>query len=225
MSRILRRHPLRRPTTALDRGEAPLDAIVITLHGGPEHGFSATRPWSAPYLRMIPFARAVRTRSKDRIGVVRVRHTHTGWNGGEQTTLGEVRWLLAELTETHPGLPIGLLGHSLGGRTALAAAGHPQVRSVVALAPWVTDHDDVDQLRGREVLLLQGDRDRECPPRATRAYAERVKAAGIDVELRIITGAGHAMVRQAQRWHDLAAGHLVRTLLPPAQDAKSTESQ
>ncbi|WP_438949092.1 LLM class flavin-dependent oxidoreductase, partial [Streptomyces harbinensis] len=33
-------------------------------------------------------------------------------------------------------VPVVLVGHSMGGRAALRAAGHPAVTGVVALAPW-----------------------------------------------------------------------------------------
>lgn len=188
---------------------------MVVLHGGPEKGFTATAPFSPPYVRMIPFARRIRTLSRDRIGVVRVRHTQTGWNGAERTTLGQVRWTLGDITARVPHLPIGLLGHSLGGRTALAAAGHTDVRSVVALAPWVTEHDGVDHLLDRDVLVLQGARDRECPPEEARAFVERLRAAGGRVRYEELPG-GHGMLREAGRWHELAARHLVNTLLPPA---------
>lgn len=216
MSRILRRHPLRRPAHTVHRGDRPVEAVVVTLHGGPERGFSTTAPWSAPYLRLFPFGRRIRELSEDRIAVVRVRHTQTGWNGGEQTTLGQVRWLLGDLSERVAHLPIGLLGHSLGGRTALAAAGHEQVRSVVALAPWVTEHDAVEHLLGRSVLLVQGDRDRECPPEHAREFVHRLRAAGGDVRYEELHNCGHLMLRRAAQWHDLAAEHLISTLLRPA---------
>ena len=38
-------------------------------------------------------------------------------------------------------------------------------------------------------------------------------AAGIDVRLERLAGVGHLMVRHARLWHELAAEHLVRTLL------------
>ncbi|GAB49951.1 dienelactone hydrolase family protein [Mobilicoccus pelagius] len=214
MSRVLRREPLERAIHTLRRGRRPVEAVVVTLHGGPERGFRRTAAWNAAYLRLLPFGRRIRELSGDRIAIVHVRHTQTGWNGGEQTTLGQARILLADLARREPELPVGLLGHSLGGRTALAAAGHSQVTSVAALAPWVTPHDAVDHLVGRDVLVVQGNRDLICPKHKTDAFVDRLRDAGGDVDYEILAGCGHGMYRRASQWHDLAAHHLVRTLLP-----------
>ncbi len=214
MPRLLRRRPLERAIHTLVRGERPVEAIVVTLHGGPERGFRRTAPWSAPYLRMIPFGRRVRELSDERIAIVHLRHTQTGWNGGERTTVGQARMLLAELARREPTLPVGLLGHSLGGRTALAAAGYAHVTTVAALAPWVTPHDDVAHLIDRDVLIVQGDRDRMCPKPETDAFVERLREAGGHPRYEVLEGSGHSMYRRAGEWHDIAASHLVRTLLP-----------
>lgn len=197
----------------VDRGRRPIEAVVVSLHGGPERGFSATSSWSPAYARLVPFARAIRQLSDDRIAVVRVRHTQTGWNGGEQTTLGQARLLLAGIARRTPELPIGLLGHSLGGRTALAAAGHSQVSSVVGLAPWVTRHDAVQHLVDRDVLIVQGATDRVCPAKETREFVQRLLEAGGNVRYEELAGCGHGMIRRAGDWHDIAARHLVDTLL------------
>lgn len=198
----------------VDRGRRPIEAVVVSLHGGPERGFNATSSWSPAYARLVPFARAIRELSDDRIAVLRVRHTQTGWNGGEQTTLGQARLLLADISARTPELPIGLLGHSLGGRTALAAAGHGQVRSVVGLAPWVTPHDAVEHLVDRDVLIVQGASDRVCPAEDSREFVGRLREAGGSVRYEELAGCGHGMIRRASEWHDLAARHLVDTLLP-----------
>lgn len=213
MARILRRHPVRRPELSVDRGPQPARALVVMLPGGPETGFEPTRPWSAPYVRLLPFGRAIRRASHERIAVVRVRHRHTGWNGGEETTLAEARILLDEVGRHAPHLPVGLLGHSLGGRTALRAAGHRSVRSVVALAPWVPPTEPVDQLGDRHILVVAGLKDTTCPVTDTDSYVRRARDAGAQVRYERVEGSGHGMIRRAQTWHDLATNHLVRTLL------------
>lgn len=214
MSRVVRRRPLERAIHTLHRGERPVEAVVVTLHGGPERGFRRTALWNAAYLRLLPFGQRIRELSEDRIAIAHLRHTQTGWNGGEATTLGQARLFLADLHRREPSLPIGLLGHSLGGRTALAAAGHSRVTSVAALAPWVTEHDDVERLVDTDVLVVQGDRDRVCPKPETDAFVTRLREAGGTVDYEVLEGCGHSMYRRAREWHDLAARHLVRTLLP-----------
>jgi dienelactone hydrolase len=118
------------------------------------------------------------------------------------------------LTERFPGLPIGLVGHSMGGRTALRIGGHPQVRGVVGLAPWLPASEPADQLDGRRVLLMHGSADRMTSPAGTAAYAARIEAAGAVVSLVSVHGEGHAMLRRAQLWHELAAQFVLSTVLP-----------
>lgn len=213
MARILRhRRPLP-PILEVDVDRPAPQAAVVLLHGGPERGFGETRRWSLPYRLMLPFGREVRDRSQGRVAVIRLRHRHSGWNGGEESPLREARWAVDELERTAPGIKIGLLGHSLGGRTALRAAEHPAVTSIVALAPWVPPGEAVEQLRGREVLIVQGDRDRVCPPTDTRRYVADAEGAGIALDYQEIPGSGHLMLRHRDRWLGLAADHLARTLL------------
>lgn len=206
--------PAGRPHLRLEPTQTPSEAVVLLLHGGPERGFREARRWGAPYLRMLPFGLAVRRRSGDRIAVVRVRHRHNGWNGWRESTAAETQWALDDIAEAAPGLPIGVLGHSLGGRTAVRVAGHPAVRSVVALAPWLPPGEDVTSLRDRDVLIVHGTRDAVCPIAETEQFVARAAEAGVPVHLQRLPGVGHLMVRGARRWHDLAAEHLVRTLLP-----------
>ncbi len=208
--------PLGRPHLRLEPTDTPSDAVVLLLHGGPEQGFREARRWGAPYLRMLPFGAAVRARSGDRIAVVRVRHRHNGWNEGLGSTARELCAALDDLAQVAPGVPVGLLGHSLGGRTAVAAAGHPLVRSVVGLAPWLPPGEDPEPLRDRRVLLVHGVQDRICPIGETEDFVVAARAAGIGVALERIPRAGHFMLRHARRWHELAADHLVRTLLDDA---------
>ena len=59
---------------------------------------------------------------------------------------------------------IALLGFSMGGAVAVAAADHPLVTTVIALAPWIPDRLDVDTLDGRR---------RRDPPRRPRPLAAR----------------------------------------------------
>lgn len=206
-----------RPYVWLEPSDTPSDAVVVLFHGGPERGFRQAPRWGAPYLRMLPFGRVVRERSGDRIAVVRVRHRHNGWNDQRESTAVEATHVLDRIAQEAPGVPVGLLGHSLGGRTAVRVAGHPCVRSVVGLAPRLPPGEDPTPLRGRETLLVHGTRDLVCDLAETEQFVAAATAAGIDVRLERLAGVGHLMVRHARRWHELAAEHLVRTLLDRAE--------
>ncbi|MFE9225855.1 alpha/beta fold hydrolase [Streptomyces massasporeus] len=61
-------------------------------------------------------------------------------------------------------VPVVLVGHSMGGRAALRAAGHPQVRALLALAPWWPPGEPAQPLTGRRLVVPHGERDRITAP-------------------------------------------------------------
>ncbi len=88
-------------------------------------------------LRMVPVAARIARRTKGEVAVLRLLNSHRGWDG-DTTPVDDVDWALGQAAERFGAdVPVCLVGHSLGGRAALLAANRPQVRSAVALAPWV----------------------------------------------------------------------------------------
>jgi dienelactone hydrolase len=124
----------------------------------------------------------------------------------------DAEWALRQLTERFPGLPIGLVGHSMGGRTAMRVAGHPSVRAVVALAPWLPDGEPVEQLRGRSVLIAHGNTDVVTSPRASRRFAARAQSVAERVGFVTVCGDIHAMVLRWRTWHRLSTGFALGAL-------------
>ena len=145
--------------------------------------------------------------------VATLRYGVRGWNGDQESPVPDARWALDRITDRFANLPIGLVGHSMGGRVALRVAGHGEVRSVAALAPWLPPGEPVPAMGGRKVLLAHGTSDRRTDPGATSVLAEKLVAQGVDVELVKVPGGGHSMVFPARPWHDLVSAFMVRTLL------------
>jgi dienelactone hydrolase len=195
------------------------EAVVLVLHGGRERSSMPTQPGQLAVLRMIPFARRVARAGQGRVAVARLRYAVRGWNAdgptGEPAPLRDTRWALEQLRTRFGPVPIGLLGHSMGGRTALRAGGDPGVQSVVALAPWLPPGEPTAQLAGRRLLLVHGDADRMTSPTGSAAYARRLQASGLEVSYVQLRGEKHGMLRHPGRWHELAAGFLTATLLEP----------
>ncbi|MEV8326223.1 alpha/beta fold hydrolase [Kitasatospora sp. NPDC056731] len=177
-------------------------AAVLVLHGGEEHNLSRPGPVNLPLLRMHGFLRSL---AKDTAGadvaVGTVRYRHRGWNGQRADAALDALAALDELARELGEVPTVLIGHSMGGRAALRAGGHPAVTGLVALAPWCPAEDPCEQLAGRDVLLLHGDRDKVTPPAETRAFAARSRAAGARVCGYTVTGSGHAMLQRIPDWH------------------------
>lgn len=188
-------------------------AVALVLHGGQEASQTEVAPTSLPYLRMIPFALQIGVESRGDIAVAVIRFRVRGWNGEQMSPVADATWALDQLAERFPGRPIGLVGHSMGGRTALRVGGHPAVTAVAGLAPWLPPKEPSTQLAGRSVLLVHGTADRMTDPAATARFAARLRAEGTPVRFVELSGEGHTMVRRAHRWHRLASGFLRETLL------------
>ncbi|MGF1339609.1 alpha/beta hydrolase [Streptomyces flavovirens] len=194
--------------------QRPPSAAVLVLHGGYETGMAPPPPgiMNLPALRMLPFLRVVSravVAGDAPVLVRRVRYTHRGWNGTRQDPLHDTVRALDRLRSEAGDIPVALLGHSMGARAALHAAGHPLVGAVVGLAPWCPPGDPVTQLAGRDVVLLHSTRDRVTSPLASQSFTVRARRAGARTCLVTIPGSDHAMLRRASAWH-----HLTRTLVP-----------
>ncbi|MGW5733477.1 MULTISPECIES: alpha/beta fold hydrolase [Streptomyces] len=206
----------------------PVDApraAVLLLHGGREHGMDAPPPWNLPRARLRAFEGAIRrsTAGGD-VLMGRVLYRVRGWNGEREDAARDARRALRELEQLAGDVPTVLVGHSMGARAALRAAGDPLVRGVVGLAPWCPAGEPVAHLRGRRVVLLHGDQDRTTDPRSSLDFAGRATAAGAEAARVVMHGSGHAMLRRAPAWHALT-GRTVAGILGLAEFPASIAEQ
>jgi dienelactone hydrolase len=141
-----------------------------------------------------------------------VRYRYRGWNEADLSPVADAEWALQEVRRRHADVPVVLVGHSMGGRTALRVAGDPSVRGVVALAPWLPGTEPVEQLAGRQILIAHGSLDAVTSPRASRRYAERAAATADRVVYVNVRGDTHAMLLRWRRWHRLATRFALETL-------------
>jgi dienelactone hydrolase len=189
-------------------------AVALVLHGGRSRSTASVPPWSAASLRMLPFVRALRKAGgSEGLVVARIRYRQRGWNGSAQAPVHDARQALAQLSTRWPGLPMGLVGHSMGGRTALYVADDEAVHSVVALAPWIEAEDRIEPLRGRRVLIVHGDEDRMTSPNASAEFAARLQGVAQSASFVSVHEGKHAMLGRARLWHELAAGFTVGALV------------
>lgn len=197
------------------RGTMPADpeGVALVLHGGGESGYGPMPWWEGPVIRMHPFARAIERRAGDGLAVVRLKNRYFGWNGTEQTPLTDARWALDQIRARYAGLPIALVGHSMGGRVVTHLAGEPNVTTVVALAPWVEDGDPRPGRPGLKVLLMHGVNDRVTDPRRSKALGDVLRGQGADVTWRPVEGEGHPMLRHPLTWHREVAEFVCDSLL------------
>lgn len=178
-------------------------AIALVLHGGAEAGTNALDSRSLSWQRGRALARHIAPRLlAEDIGVVLLRYRVKGWNARPGTLPDPVldaRWALDELRRDHD-VPVVIVGHSMGGRTAVAVADDPSVQGVVALAPWLPQGEPIDALRGKVLRASHGRRDRITSARATRQYVERA-AAIADATFTDMGPVGHYLLRRANLWN------------------------
>lgn len=195
------------------------EGVVIVLHGGASRGDRMmVSPAQLSVLRMVPVARRIARAGRSRLAVHRLLNTHRGWDA-QTTPVMDLAWALEQVTARHGDLPVSLVGHSLGGRAALLGGNDPQVRSVVALNPWVAPTDRAD-LRGARVLVVHGTDDRIALPSRSADLARRL-AATAQVGYVAVPGARHAMLRHGRTFETYAAEFVTATLLgvPPTTEA------
>ncbi|MFL6088719.1 MAG: alpha/beta hydrolase [Aeromicrobium sp.] len=187
--------------------------VVVVLHGGgAQHERRATSAAQVSVLRMRLFARAIARAGAGRLAVYRVLNTYRGWQKSH-TPIEDAYWALREVGAKHPGLPIFLVGHSLGGRAAILAANHPSVVGVVALNPWLYLSDHVD-LPGRRVLVVHGDQDRVADPQ--RAYfVARALSHTTRVTFHVVRGGNHSMLTSRHVFTQLTNQFVLKTLADP----------
>jgi dienelactone hydrolase len=200
-----------------------MGATILLLPGGQVSSARPTSPWQAAVVRMVPLARALRASLPAPEYRVRLtRYAVRGWNGEQAAPVGDVLAYLDETARRFPGEPVVLVGHSMGGRAAFRAAGHPLVAAVAGLAPWLPPGEPVDQVAGRHVLLAHGAVDRVTSPAETWAFAARARVLA-DVARLTVRGGDHAMLRRARLWHRLVAEFSRDVLSLPADDQQLRE--
>ena len=187
-------------------------AVVLVLPGGRADSFEATDARQLTAVRMRPLARHLHRRVRQHgVAVWLVRYRYRGWNGPEMSPVPDAGWALDEVRRRHGDVPVVLVGHSMGGRTALRVAGDRSVGAVAALAPWLFDTEPTEQLDGRRVLIAHGDLDKVTSPAASRRYADRA-ARVATVTYVAIRGDLHGMVLRWRTWHRLTTSFVLDVL-------------
>ncbi|RLV48472.1 alpha/beta hydrolase [Nocardioides mangrovicus] len=187
-------------------------AAVLLLHGGAARGGGTlpVSPTQLSVLRMVPIGWRLALARPRTLAVFRVLNSHRGWDT-TTTPVADATWAMDQVRDRLGRLPLGLVGHSLGGRAAILAGDQPDVRSVVALNPWLypSDHQD---LTGRAVLIVHGSQDRIASPANAATVAARLRRE-TSVEEVSVPGGKHAMLRHGAAFERAATRFTVDHLL------------
>jgi carboxymethylenebutenolidase len=117
-----------------------------------------------------------------------VRATFESWHGAIRDAVSHVR--------RHPRVDsrrIGLVGFSMGGFLAVAAAARAdlQIACVAELFGGLPPGYEAELRRMPPTLIIHGERDTTVPVREAHALAKRLRAAERTCEVRIYRGVGH----------------------------------
>lgn len=207
--------PKTRPETRPDlqwfRQPEEAGAVVLVLHGGTPDNHEAVSRYGLPVLRLIPFAWSL-TRARRDVAVALLRYAVRGWNGPGAHPVADARWALAQIAERYPGRPVAIVGHSMGGRTALHVLDDPTVEVVATLAAWVERRDPARGRPGQSIYLGHGGADGITSPAGSRVMAQRLRAQGADVTLEVVEGENHALLKKARWWHTRVTAYVMEEL-------------
>lgn len=177
--------------------------MILILHGGQEHSTDHVSNRHASWWRLALMARALRGFARrNGLGLHLLQYRVRGWNGSvDPAPVRDARWALDQLRERHPDVPVVLVGHSMGGRTACRVADDPAVVGVVALAPWLPAGEPNATIAGRHLHVVHGTNDRWTSARLSRDYVERCQGIAATATWTPLPGAGHFMLRGRSAWN------------------------
>ncbi len=203
------------PGPGTGRGQT-VTGVVVLAHGGQASSIEPTAAAQPAVLRMVPIAAAIRHALRGSGTVVlRPRFGLRGWNGDQASPVHDLKQALDGIVGTYGPVPIVVIGHSMGARAAMRAAGHPAVYAAAGLAPWLPPGEPVEQLSGRRVLVAHGTADRITNPQETWAYVQRARTVTQVAAIEVRDG-DHPMLRRARLWHAIAAEFARAALELPA---------
>ena len=188
-------------------------AVALVLHGGAVRSGRPVDQRSASWQRARLLQRAIAPALDEQgVAVWLLRYRVRGWNDlTNPSPVPDARWAL-ERVRAELGVPVALIGHSMGARAAVHVADDPAVRGVVGLAPWLPDGEPVHALRDRHLVIGHGRRDRVTSFALSRTYVDRSQAVARSATFHDMGQLGHYMLRDGARWHTFAKDSVLAVL-------------
>jgi len=179
--------------------------VVLMLHGGRQQSLEAVDGRNLSRRRSRAMQRAIAPGfAAAGLSTWLLSYRVRGWNGGVGP-VADARWALAEVRREVGEVPVCLLGHSMGARTAVHVADDRHVVGVVGLAPWWPADEPVAALRGRRLVGAHGRRDKITSYRQSARFVARAADVAASAELRDMGQVGHYMLRRIRSWNHVAS--------------------
>ena len=178
--------------------------VVLMLHGGKDRSTEVVDERSLSRRRSLVMQRALAPAfAESGLLTCLMSYRLRGWNGGAGP-VDDARWALEQVRRELGDLPVVLLGHSMGARTAIHVADDERVIGVVGLAPWWPADEPVEALRGKRLVGAHGRRDRITSYRQSQRFVERAARVTTSAEHVDMGPLGHYLLRRAGAWNEVA---------------------
>jgi pimeloyl-ACP methyl ester carboxylesterase len=206
------------PSPSLTRRDVDgrLEGLVLMLHGGKADDLTPVDDGSASWRRSRWMMDHVHGRmNRAGVGVWLLRYSVRGWNArvaSPPSPVPDARWALDEVRRELGDVPVVLLGHSMGGRTAVAVADDRSVVGVVGLAPWLPADEPNAGLAGKALAAAHGRSDKITSLRQTRAFCRNAEGVASTVEVHDMGRVGHYMFRDIPGWNRFAVSRSLAQL-------------
>ncbi len=196
--------------------------LVLMLHGGKADGHDDVDESSASWRRSHWMMQHIGGRiTRADLSIWLLGYSVRGWNArssSEPSPIADARWALDQVRAAHPDrpdLPVVLLGHSMGGRTAVSVADDANVTGVVALAPWLPADEPNTTLTGKHLAVAHGRSDKITSARATREFVRRVEPVTASADFHSMGRVGHYMFRDIPAWNAFAVARSLALVTSP----------
>jgi predicted esterase len=188
-------------------------AVALVLHGGAVHSQRPVDHRSASWQRARVLQRAIAPRlHAEGVAVWLLRFGVKGWNDpASPSPVPDARWALDRVREELD-VPVALVGHSMGARTAVHVSDASAVRGVVGLAPWLPAGEPVHALRDRHLVVGHGRHDRITSSALTRVYVERSRRLTRSAAFHDMGDVGHYLLRDSGRWNAFTVASVLQVL-------------
>ena len=170
------------------------ERVLVCVNGGQSREVAGT--WSATLEWLVKRL----AREFPELGLGEVRYRIKSWREFD-LCVEDAR----AAVDVFDGSRVVMVGFSMGGAVAIAAADDPCVEQIIGLAPWIPERLGLESLRGRRLDVLQGSLDRRLPgipgvsPASSKRGVERARALGCEVSYTLIRGGLHGIAVRVAR--------------------------